>query len=337
MRLRRGHGVTAAVGVSVALALLDVQWASTLHYKLAQPDFYVYYLAARIGRAHGWAAMYDPAVFLAPVTAAVGKPLPYLNPPELAWLVTPLSFLPYALAGWIWVGVLAAAFGVVWFLTAPGRTLARVIHAVAAGALLPVFVGVLFGQVTLLVVAAVALSWWFLSHGRPWLAGLALAALMLKPQIAFLVPVALLLGGYWRVVLAWIAVSAPLAILALLATGTGVFQQVFRSLQLVRGVPGPIQSSLLRQLPVPAAVVAIGLVLGVSGVIIWRSRGSGPSLPIAVGLLASMLVTPYINFYDLSAMVLAGWLILRLNPPRWQQAATFANTRRSTWRPSGHS
>jgi hypothetical protein len=212
-----------------------------------------------------------------------------------------------------------------------------VIHAVAAGALLPVFVGVLFGQVTLLVVAAVALSWWFLSHGRPWLAGLALAALMLKPQIAFLVPVALLLGGYWRVVLAWIAVSAPLAILALLATGTGVFQQVFRSLQLVRGVPGPIQSSLLRQLPVPAAVVAIGLVLGVSGVIIWRSRGSGPSLPIAVGLLASMLVTPYINFYDLSAMVLAGWLILRLNPPRWQQAATFANTRRSTWRPSGHS
>src|SRR5260370_38364291 len=70
----------------------------------AQPDFYVYYLAARLGRAYGWAAIYDPAVFLPPVTAAVGNPLPYLNPPELAWLVTPLSFLPYPLSAWIWTG-----------------------------------------------------------------------------------------------------------------------------------------------------------------------------------------------------------------------------------------
>lgn len=35
-----------------------------------------------------------------------------------------------------------------------------------------------------------------------------------------------------------------------------------------------------------------------------------------------MLVSPYVNFYDLSALVLAGWLILRLNPPRWQKAVT---------------
>ncbi len=323
MRLRRGHGVTAALGVSAVLAALDIQWASTLHYKLAQPDFYVYYLAARLGRAHGWAAIYDPAVFLPPVAAAVGKPLPYLNPPELAWLVTPLSYLPYVPAGWLWTAVLAAAFLLVVLLAAPDHGVSRVLHALAAGALLPVFVGVLFGQVSLLVVAAVALAWWLQSRGRPWLAGIALAALMLKPQIAFLVPVALLLGGYWRVFTAWLAVTAPVAILTLLATGTGVFQQILHSLQLVRSVPGPIQSSLWRQLAPAAAIVAICLVLGISALIVWRGRGRGPSLPIAVGLIASVLVSPYINFYDLSAMVLAAWLILRLNPPRWQQVVTF--------------
>jgi len=322
VRLRREHGITAALGISLVLAFIDLQWSSTLHYKLPQPDFYVYYLAAQLGRAHGWAAIYDPAMFLPPVTAAVGKPLPYLNPPELAWLVTPLSYLPYALAGWIWIGLLAAAFGLIWYLVAPGRGLVRLIHGVGAAALLPVFVGVLFGQVSLVVVAAVAVSWWLLTTGRPWLAGLALSALILKPQVAFLVPVALLLSGYWRVVLAWLLVSVPLAIITLLATGAAVFHHISASLDAVSGVAGPIQSSLLRQLPLPLAIIAMVLVLAISTIIGWRGRGSGPSLPIAVGLISSVLVSPYINFYDLSALVLAGWLILRLDPHRWQKAAT---------------
>ncbi len=322
MRLRREHGITAALGVSVVLAIIDLLWSYTLYYKLAQPDFYVYYLAARLGRAYGWAAIYDPAVFLPPVTAAVGKPLPYLNPPELAWLVTPLSFLPYPLAAWIWTGLLAAAFVLIWYLVAPGRSIVRLVHGLGAAVLLPVFVGVLFGQVSLVVVAAVALSWWLLSRGRPGLAGLALSVLFLKPQIVFLVPLALLLAGYGRAVLSWLAVSMPLAIVTLLATGTTVFHQISQSLHLVRGIPGPIQSSLLRQLPLPVAIFGIVVVLGVSIVTLWRHRGNGPSLPIAIGLIASVLVSPYVNFYDLSALVLAAWLILRTNPPRWQQAVT---------------
>lgn len=322
MRLRRGHAITAVLGVSVMLAVLDLLWASTLHYKVAQPDFYVYYLAAQLGRAYGWAAIYDPAVFLPPVTAAVGKPLPYLNPPELAWLVTPLSYLPYSLATWIWTGVLVAAFALVFTLVAPGRGPTRLIHGLAAVALLPVFVGVLFGQVSLLVVAAVALSWWLLNRGRPWLAGLVLSLLILKPQIAFLVPFALLLAGSWRVVVAWLAVSVPLGVVTLLATGTVVFDHISHSLGLVSGVPGPIQSSLLRLLPLPIAIVAIAAVLGISIFTLWRARDTGPSLPIAIGLISSALVTPYVNFYDLSALVLAAWLILRMNLSGWQRAVT---------------
>ena len=322
MRLRREHGITAALGVSVVLAIIDLQWSYTLHYKLAQPDFYVYYLAAQLGRVHGWAAIYDPTVFLAPVTVAVGKPLPYLNPPELAWLVTPLSFLPYPLAAWIWTGFLVAAFVFVWYLAAPGRRMVRLIHGLGAGVLLPVFVGILFGQVSLLVVAAVALCWWLLSRGRPWLAGLALSALILKPQVAFLVPLALLLAGYGRVFLAWLAVSVPLAAVTLLATGIGVFEQMSRSLQTVSHVPGPIQSSLLRQLPLPVAALGIAAVLAASAVILWRCRGRSPSRPVAVGLIAGVLVSPYVNFYDLSALVLAAWLILRSNSPRWQRFVT---------------
>ena len=217
---------------------------------------------------------------------------------------------------------ITAALGLTWYLVAPGRGLVRLIHFVGAAALLPVFVGILFGQVSLLVVVAVALSWWLLVNGRPWLAGLALSALILKPQVAFLVPLALLLSGYWRVVLACLAVSLPVAIVTLLATGTAVFHHVSESLQAVSGVPGPIQSSLPRQLPLPLAVIGIVLVVGVGAFVLWRGRGSGPSLPVAVGLISSILVSPYVNFYDLSALVLAGWLILRLHPPRWQKVVS---------------
>ena len=236
--------------------------------------------------------------------------------------MTPLSLLPYSLAGWIWTGVLLAAFVLVWYVAAPGQGPLRLIHGLGAAALLPVFVGVLFGQVSLVVVAAVALAWWLVLRGRPWLAGLALSALILKPQIAFLVPCALLVAGYGRVFLAWLAISVPLAIVTLLATGSGVFHYISQSLQLVSGVPGPIQSSLLRQLPLPAAILGIVAVLGLSAFILWRNRGNGPSWPIAIGLLSSLLVSPYVNFYDLSALVLAAWLILRTNPPRWQLAVT---------------
>lgn len=322
MRLRRQHAITAALGIGVVLAIIDLQWSYTLHYKLAQPDFYVYYLAAQLGRAHGWAAIYDPSVFLPPVTAAVGKPLPYLNPPELAWLVTPLSFLAYPIAAFIWIGLLIAAFAVVWYLVSPGRGMVRAIHGVAAAALLPVFVGVLFGQVTLLVVAAIALSWWLLMRGRPWIAGLALSLLILKPQVAFLVPLALLLAGYGRAFLAWFVATVPLVAIGLLATGVGVFQQASRSLHAVSDVPGPIQTSLLRQLPLPLAVAGIAVVLGVAIVILWRNRGGGPSRPIAIGLIAGTLVSPYINFYDLSALILAAWLVLRTRPPGWQRTVT---------------
>jgi hypothetical protein len=72
------------------------------------------------------------------------------------------------------------------------------------------------------------------------------------------------------------------------------------------------------------AIIGIVLVLAASALILWRGRGSGPSLPIAVGLISSILISPYVNFYDLSALVLAAWLILQSNPARWQRRVTLA-------------
>ena len=320
----RRHWVLCAIATAAIFAFLDLQWLDTLRYRVAFPDFFVYYFAAQLGQAHGWAAMYDPSLFLPAVTTAVGRPLPYLNPPELAWLVLPLSWLNYPFAALIWSGILAAAFALAWRLVAPGSRALKVVHGLAAATLLPVFVSFMIGQVSLIMVAAVAVAWWLMRRDRPGLAGIALAVLFLKPQAVFLVPVALLLAGYWRVFAGWLGATLLLTGVSLLAVGTSVFHHVLESMADVRGIPGPVQISLGRQLPLPVALVGILLVVAVSVWVIVRARRRDPSIPIAVGLMASVLVSPYINFYDLSAPVLACWLILRTHPPRWQQAVTYS-------------
>jgi len=310
----------AALFGSAALLLVDLAVSPMFSYRLPQPDFYVYYLAARIGRAHGWGLMYDPSVFRPAITAAVGRYLPYLNPPLLAWIVTPLSWLPYRLAAWLWTGVLGAALVATWFIAAPGRPPRRLIYLIAAAAALPVFTSFLFGEVSLVIVAAVAAAWWLADRGCPWTAGLVLAAVSLKPQIAFLVPLALLAAGHWRVFLGWLGATAVIAGVSLFAVGTQAIRDVRHSLSLAAGTPGPIQVSLLHQLPCPlltaAAMVAVA---GLFVIVVISAAGGRPALPMAAGLVASALLSPYLNFYDLAGLVLAGWLVLRTNPPMWQR------------------
>lgn len=310
----------AAFFASAALFAVDLALSPTFAYPVPQPDFYVYYLAAHLGRAHGWAAMYDPSLFQPAVTGVVGRYLPYLNPPLLAWLVTPLSWLPYSFAAWLWTVILAAALITTWLVAAPGSQPRRLIHLLAAAAALPVFTSFVFGEVSLVMVAVVALSFLLLDRGRPWLAGLALAALSLKPQVAFLVPIALLAAGYWRVVLSWLAATLVIATASFLAVGPQAIHDVQRSLALVAGTAGPIQVSLFRQAPFPV----VGAIAVVSAAVLFllvafRSRRTGPAVPVAAGLLASALLSPYLNFYDLSGLVLAAWLVLRTGVPGWQR------------------
>jgi hypothetical protein len=320
MRLTPRLLLTAAFAGVAALLVVDLWMAPIFTYRIDQPDFYVYYLAAQLGQAHGWAAIYDPSVFQPLITSVVGRYLPYLNPPLLAWLVTPLTWLPYSLAAWLWRGILVASLVLTWWLAARGARMARAVQLLAAAAALPVFVSLMFGQVTLVIIAGLATSSWLLRRDRPWLAGLLLATLDLKPQIAFLVPLALLVAGHWRVTLGWLAATVPLAALSLIAVGIHGLHDAARSLTLVSPVPGPVHVSLVRQVHEPAiSVAAAALAIALALFVAWKARGTRPELPIAAGLIASVLISPYVGFYDLACLVLAAWLVLRANPPVWQQ------------------
>jgi hypothetical protein len=69
--------------------------------------------------------------------------------------------------------------------------------------------------------------------------------------------------------------------------------------------------------PGPLATVVSVMAAGITLVIGRLAAREGTELPIAAGLSGSVLATPYLSVNDLAALLIAAWLILRLDPPRW--------------------
>jgi hypothetical protein len=284
-------------------------------------DFFLYLTAARVGIGSGWSHIYDPQVFLPALGAAGVRLQPYLNPPPLAWLVLPLTTLTYPVALAVWSLVLAVVAFITWRLIAPGAGLTRVAYGLAAAALYVDFMGLRLGNVSLLVAGALAGCIWLLRRRRPLMAGLFLgAALVLKPQAAILVPLALLVAGYWRATLGSLLVAVPAAVVSAVVLGARGLEAFLVSANLAHAMVGAHQLTLLAAIKKPGfALPAMALCALLALTVAFRARRRGIELPVAAGIAGSLLATPYISGADLSLLVLAGWLVLSLNPPRWQR------------------
>jgi hypothetical protein len=315
----------ALVGTFILFAYNVLDSVAVLAANPRHTDFHVYYVAAQIGRALGTPQMYNTAVFLPAVLSASGREVPYLNPPLLAWLVTPLAALGYPFALTLWLALLAASILLAWRLAAPGNGLTRWVYLLAPLSVYSIFLAFRLGQVTYIVIAGVAVCWWLMRRGRPWWAGVALATILLKPQVAFLVPVTLLVAGYWRVVCGWALVSVPAALLSLVFMGSSGVQYFRQASALAVSMIGSRQVTVLNATGSPTvALVGALLAAGIALAVAFRSRGRGPELPVAAGLIGTLLVSPYVNGVDLVALALAAWLVLRTDPPTWQRALLLA-------------
>jgi hypothetical protein len=68
----------------------------------------------------------------------------------------------------------------------------------------------------------------------------------------------------------------------------------------------------------PVLTAAQVVVVVVTLLAAWRHRDRGSELPMAAGILGSLLVTPYLGFQDFLMLVVAGWLILWGGATTWQ-------------------
>ena len=249
------------------------------------------------------------------------NPQPFISPPPLAWLVTPLLVLPFEAALIVWTVLLLAALVWTWYLVAPGTRLARAAHLALLLGVFPVAFGVMVGQPGAWVAAAVATAWWLMRHDRPVWAGVVLSLLILKPQLAVLVPVCLLVSGHARTFGAWLVATLFIGLVALALLGPeGVarYRDVLAQTQspawdITRrySISGPLGLGPILTVT-QLAVVAVALLAA------WRRRGGGPELPMAAGIVGSLLATPYLGFQDFLMLIVAGWLVIRGGATTWQ-------------------
>jgi Glycosyltransferase family 87 len=321
---RRNLLVAGAAAAAAAAAAYDVYiWIQGYLADNFHNDLTFYVAAARIGLSRGWSGLYDFNLLQDQLVAIgsairIGQLARYVSPPPLAWLAVPFAPLPFRLAYWLWSLILLMALVLTWRLAAPGHGRVRLIHLVAAIGWLPVIYGLTLGQPVLFVAAGVAGCYALLIRDHRLAAGAVLAVLVLKPQVAFLVPAALLVTGRWRAFSAAAVVLVVLAVLSALALGAGGVATYEQRLNFASNVPenqaqtlGPLIGSLQATRVVQAVIALWTLALA------YRLRNRGPGLTIAVALVGGLAAAPYVHYDDLTMLGLAGWLYLRSPSHRW--------------------
>ena len=287
-------------------------------------DFFALWSSARYVLEHGLDGLYGDALeafqnHLAGVAKRGYHPFSY--PPVFLLVVLPFGLLPYLLGyalamglslGGMIVGALgrrAGALSIIALLTCPAA-----------------LISLMYGQNGFLSAALLCGGIRLLQSARPVWGGVLLGTLCYKPQLALLVPVALVAAREWRALAAAAASAATVSGASLLAFGVAAwadwlgFMSRFSPSVLTALDRLPKMSSLtpaLLRLGVSSdTALALQGLLSVLAIIlvwvVWR-RSSERAAAAAVLIGASFLVTPYAFFYDLPPLAVAVvWLCIEI-------------------------
>lgn len=195
-------------------------------------DFPAFYTAAHFVANGGGSLIYDTAAVAQGELALAGGPvggtgvLAYFNPPFFALLMAPLSGLSLDRAYQVWTLINLALLGanawMLWRISAPLARSSRWLLLAAFLTLFPVSYGLHQGQFSLILATSWMSAFLLLRSGRDRWAGVALAPLLIKPELLLLVAAYLLWKRRWRVFstlvpLAGAAVAVSLGVVGLAA------------------------------------------------------------------------------------------------------------------------
>lgn len=299
----------------LAMALAIVAFALALDLLIRHDpisvDFHTYLAASRVGVERGWSHVYDQGLVAVAQYKLSPNQItqPFLSPPTVAFATAPLVGVPYQTAYVIWALFCFAAFAAAMAWSGTSKGMSRWIAVI--GALSPWFVmhSVNVGQVVPLVAAASVIAWRLMRDQRDVPAGIALVAIMLKPNTSVLVPFAVLFMGRFRAFASWTVATGVLGVILLLTFGTSGISEYVTQLR------GP--------LPYGADNLTLHGVLGITGAFALALRiliiaavlaasyklRETPGLVIPLALVGSLVISPYLHGSDLCMLAAAGFMV----------------------------
>ncbi|MEQ9258906.1 MAG: glycosyltransferase family 87 protein [Roseovarius sp.] len=284
-------------------------------------DFHVFWAAARLALSGDPLAAFDLARIVELTGISDGGWMPWAYPPGFLMLLMPLGALPFIAAWAAFTALSLVALILAVRPLAAGRM--QVVCAVAlAPALLP---GLLIGQTSTLWAAGLVAALAALGTGRPWLAGVFIGLLTLKPQLGLLIPVALLAQGAWRAILSATLTALLLALLPTALFGTAYWPRMLEMMgthgETVRGAIGGLglmisPYSFLAGLGLPEALAlalqwALTAALALAVWLAWRAPAATFDLRAAVLLTAIPLASPYLWHYESALLAPAALFMWR--------------------------
>lgn len=287
-------------------------------------DFVSFWGASQFAWSGRPALAYDNAALHAlqlQVAAFESGEMPFPYAPSFLLLVMPFGLLPFPLALMAWSLIGYAHYLLVARTVSPGGGL-------LAAAFPPVFANAAIGQ-NGFVMAALFLGGLALLDRRPFLAGVVLGCLILKPQLALMLPVAMLAGRHWQVIggamfSSVLVITAGLFLFGAAASAAWLDQVPLYARIARDGLVGwhKLVSvyAAARQIGVPeAAAFALHFTVALAAAAavwrIWRSE-AGPDAKFAILSAATMLASPYLYVYDTLILLPAfAHLIARRAPP----------------------
>ena len=280
-------------------------------------DFDAYWSAARIALHGDVRTAYDNRVIEAFERAHTTIPSPgylaFYYPPTFLLLCLPFALMPYL---WALLAFLAAQAALIWPLTrrvlvqAGGARLGWLPVLAMPGFLMNAFAGQNGGFSASCFAGAMLLL-----DDRPFLGGACLGALTCKPQLAIIAPLALACARRWRAMAGAGCIAISLALISFFALGEGAWagfiangpaaradienlpikwrfsQSTYAAIRLMGG---SVNAGYAAQAMV--AAVAIGLMASIC----WRKRSG--AMEMAAASVAALLVSPYLNDYDLALL-----------------------------------
>ncbi len=315
--------LVAALLLAAALAL-DIWGTWQLGHRLgAQTDLFPRWYGTRVWLLEQ-RSVYDPAVKAGVFAAMHGRtprrdgPASELDdfafgftyPPYVALLIAPLAVLPLPVATTLWLligqaSLLAACRLLTWFPGPPSGPVARHFRWLVLVAVLwpPALANLIFGQFAVLVLFLLVAVRSLLLRERPLLAGMCLAATIVKPQLVVLVLPLLLVAAWgrpgWRRL--WLGCLGSVALL--LAAGFAVAPDWVtawgQETATYARVAAPVSTVglLLRLAPATDWTWLVTLLLqaGVVAAVGWLAlrlvrQRSGGALPEVAGLVAPVII-----------------------------------------------
>ena len=274
-------------------------------------DFLGVWSAAQLALAGHPAAVYDRVTLHAVEAAAAtfgsrAAELPFPYPPFYLLLVMPFALMtfPVAMAAWS-----LTTFG--FYLLAARRLLPQ--SGWLAAAFPAVFANAAIGQNGFLTSGLFMFGLSLLSQSA-FAAGLVLGCLILKPQLGILLPVALIAGRQWRAVAGAALSSSAIMLLGLALFGTATSTAWVHEAGFVMHITreGLVPWSKLASVYAAAREAGIGpqtaiaihaMVALAAAALVWRIWRSAEGAKVSVLAGASMLMSPYLFYYDALILV----------------------------------